>query len=157
MDRVTRGASAYLNSNPSRFPFRKINKSSSLPEWTDQNKHFYHSQSAPKFLRWQNLPRALPALDGSVVDLGFRWPIVRVAIQNHEDKLLVVSLRVGTIYYTLISPILPLLLIYRIAQDVWYAKHYQKQFILTFPITFISLSCWSLREFWGYASTLFSQ
>lgn len=57
--------------------------------------------------------------------------------------------------YVIASFILPFLLTYRRIKDVWRAKCYQKQFILTLPITFISLSCWSLGELWGYINTLF--
>ena len=53
--------------------------------------------------------------------------------------------------YALGSVLLPLFITGQRTGHVIKAKTYQRQFILTFPVTLIGILCWSLGEFLGYA------
>jgi len=52
--------------------------------------------------------------------------------------------------FALFSPFLPFLLFYRIGKRIISNKIYLLEFILSSPVTFLSLMSWSLGEFYGY-------
>jgi len=52
-----------------------------------------------------------------------------------------------------LSPLLPLVLFYRITKRVVQRKRYLKQFLLSSPILFLDLMGWSWGEFCGYLSS----
>ncbi|MEM7761013.1 MAG: glycosyltransferase [Cyanobacteria bacterium P01_A01_bin.40] len=54
------------------------------------------------------------------------------------------------IFYIYMSPLLPLVILYRRTQDVLRSRIYIKQFILAFPLVLLGTYCWCYGEFLGY-------
>lgn len=54
------------------------------------------------------------------------------------------------VIYIFLSPLLPLIILYRRTQDVFKSKIYRQQFLLAFPLVFLGICFWSYGEFLGY-------
>ena len=78
-ERVTCGASLYLNSKPNRRLRWEINKSSSAPEWVDPGIGFRGSQRPEDHLQGKSLPRRAHSR------MGLQRPVVADVYERVQD------------------------------------------------------------------------
>src|SRR3990167_9319626 len=83
-----------------------------------------------------------------IIKRGFWENIVNAALINDGIKIFV---------YILASPLIPFIHLYSIAHRVMNRNRHLRKLILSLPILFIFLLCWSVGENCGYISGIFKK
>ena len=76
---------------------------------------------------------------------------------HYGNKRLVPFPMITRFMFTLASPLIPFIHLYRIAQRVTNRNRHLRELILSLPILFIFLLCWSVGEYCGYISGIFKE